>query len=172
MKLLLSESFSTLKRMQTFGIDAIVSPDGDFWLAGRKVAIHEDINVALIRERATRNDLHFVRWQAETYAMPPIDQLESTWVVVQEILTDYPAIKQQFGGAYETGFVWGQAPGATGVVARERVFVGSGGLVPEFYCLCRAHGLTVSEAFGESLKSALLGGVSALPRAKEKLHDC
>ena len=107
----------------------------------------------------------WTRWNP-SYRLPPTNVLESVWRVTQHLLTTRDDIPRTFGGAFRHGFVWGALPDASGVVARERLLVGGGGLFLEHYCLCRTSGMDEETAMRVTVDMATRGGTTPIPRGE------
>lgn len=108
----------------------------------------------------------FTRW-AGAYFIPTPEITKTVWDLTQGILKDAKDIERTFGGAIRTkGFIWGMLPDAKGVMARERVFVGGGGLFLEHACLCLALGMSLETAMSVTEEAAIKGGTTPLPQVR------
>lgn len=94
------------------------------------------------------------------YILPTLAQLESVWVVVMKIIHLVPTIPLAFPGVDGRRFRWGpladpKRPGP-GVMAHHRT-AHADGLFLEHYCLLRAYGWPVEDAYYRTLEAARSG---------------
>lgn len=98
------------------------------------------------------------------YILPTPSQLEAVWQTVVEIHEEIATIPLVFPGVDDTGFRWGRyswlqrIPGRlpAGVVAHHR-FDHADGLVPEHYCVMRAHDWQPADAYRLTVEAASSG---------------
>lgn len=165
MNLILAESRASVKRLEQIArirstITTVITPDA------KAVVLGDPLTPLVVLASSKAWPTIWTRWGG-TYRVPPIAACEAVRKVVTGLLSKKD-VSRLFGGAFKgSGFVWGCVPGATGIYARERVWVGGGGLFLEHYLLCRVAGLSADESHVLTTTSARAGGVTPLPARKE-----
>lgn len=166
MNLILAESLASPSRIRQIAaikplITTIVHPDGH-------VEAVDDPETPLVMLLQSRKWPTLWTLWGGTYHLPPALVVDAVWEVVTGILSK-KTITKAFGGAFKhSGFVWGCVPNASGICAKERSFIGGGGLFLEHFAMAKVAGLSTADAYSVTVEAARRGGVTPIPTKKGK----
>lgn len=160
MNLVLAESSSSLRRLHDIcrirpSITLVVTPNA------KVVKMTEPHIPTIVLVTAKEWPSIWTLWGGN-YRVPPETVCEKVYSVTMGLLAR-KKIAKKLGGAFKNGFVWGCVPNATGICAKERMFVGGGGLFLEHYIMARVAGMSSTDAHATTLAAARHGRVTPLP---------